>query len=53
MEKNQIINCTVASCKYNNGQKNVCKLDSIVVAPTCDVDSGDCDESMCTSYDNV
>ena len=50
MEKGQRINCTVTSCKYNNGNKNECKLDSIVVAPVKNVNTKKSDESMCSSY---
>lgn len=52
MEKNQKINCTVSSCKYNNTQNQKCQLESIVVTPTEGVNSGTADESMCSSYNN-
>ncbi len=51
MEKNQKINCTVTSCKYNNDQKQECKLASIIVTPVEGVDTANPDESMCSSYD--
>lgn len=51
MDKSQKINCTVTSCKYNNTQKNQCKLDSIIVTPVEGVDTTNPDESMCSSYD--
>ena len=50
MEANQKINCTVSSCKYNNGQTQKCKLSSIVVTPVQDVNTQQADESMCSSY---
>lgn len=52
MDKNQKINCTVSSCKYNNNQIQKCKLDSIIVTPVEGVNTGNPDESMCSSYDN-
>lgn len=52
MDKNQKINCTVASCKYNNEQNNECKLKSIVVTPNQGVNTKKPDESMCSSYEN-
>ena len=51
MDKNQKINCTVASCKYNNQQRQECKLESIVVTPVQGVNTGETEESMCSSYD--
>ena len=33
MEKNQKINCTVESCKYNNKKCQECELGQIVVTP--------------------
>ena len=51
MEKNQKINCTVTSCKYNNGQRQECNLESIIVTPVQGVDTTNPDESMCSSYD--
>ena len=52
MENNQKINCTVSSCKYNNTQKQKCKLESIVVTPVQGINTATPDESMCSSYDN-
>lgn len=52
MEKDQKINCTVSSCKYNNTQKQKCKLESIIVTPVEGVNTQNPDESMCSSYDN-
>ena len=52
MEKNQKINCTVASCKYNDIQRQNCNLDSIIVTPVEGVQTANPDESMCSSYDN-
>ena len=51
MEKNQKINCTVESCKYNNSKNGVCKLQSIMVAPKLDVETAKPDESECSSYE--
>ena len=50
MEENQKINCTVASCKYNNQQNAKCTLEAIHVAPMDDVQTETADESMCASY---
>ena len=50
MEPNQKINCTVSSCRYNNGEKEQCMLEAIQVAPMEDVDTETADESMCASY---
>ena len=51
MEKNQKINCTVSSCKYNNEPKQECKLQSIVVTPVKGVETKQPDESQCSSYE--
>lgn len=51
MEKNQEINCTVASCKYNNKENNKCILESIQVEPIVECDTMEADESMCASYE--
>ena len=51
MDKNQKINCTVRSCKYNNSEKALCNLSQINVEPIDDCDSCECDESMCGSYE--
>ena len=50
MEANQKINCTVASCKYNNQQKEKCTLEAIHVAPIKNMNTELADESMCASY---
>ena len=50
MEKNQKINCTVESCKYNNCNKQECELNSIVVTPVIGKNTSNTDESMCSSY---
>lgn len=52
METNQKINCTVATCKYNNQQKEKCTLESIHVAPIKNMNTEAADESMCASYEN-
>ena len=51
MEENQEINCTVTSCKYNNGEEERCMLQSIQVEPILDCDTMEADESMCASYE--
>ena len=51
MERKQLINCTVSSCIYNNGEENLCQLKSIQVEPMQDVDTKTADESMCASYE--
>ena len=50
MEKNQKINCTVESCKYNNSKIQECELGEIVVTPIIGCDTKQPDESMCSSY---
>lgn len=50
MEANQKINCTVASCKYNNREKAKCTLEAIYVAPIENMNTELADESMCASY---
>ena len=50
MEKNQKINCTVGSCKYNDEQRQECVLEQIIVEPIKDCDTKKPDESMCGSY---
>lgn len=52
MERNQKINCTVTSCKYNNGQTQDCTLQSIIVTPVEGKNTATTDESMCSSYEN-
>lgn len=51
MEKNQTINCTVGSCKYNDEQRQQCTLKQIIVEPILDCDTKSPDESMCGSYE--
>ena len=51
MERNQKINCTVDSCKYNDKDKN-CILHQITVTPIDNCDTKEPDESMCSSYEN-
>ena len=51
MEKNQKINCTVGSCKFNNTDKEECVLKQIVVTPMDDCNTRTADESMCSSYE--
>ena len=51
MERTQKINCTVTSCKYNNGKEQICKLNSIMVAPKLNVQTSNPDESECASYE--
>lgn len=53
MEEKQTINCTVGSCKYNNGQKQQCELKQIIVTPVQGCETKQPDESMCSSYKNV
>ena len=52
MEKNQKINCTVESCKYNDGQTQKCSLEQIIVTPIIGCNTKQSDESMCSSYRN-
>ena len=52
MENKQKINCTVDSCKYNNGEKNLCELQNIVVTPVNNCNTKQPEESMCSSYEN-
>lgn len=52
MEKNQRINCTVTSCKYNEKQRQECALEQIIVAPVQGNETNMPEESMCSSYEN-
>ncbi len=52
MERNQRINCTVSSCKYNKNQQQECSLEQIIITPTPNCTSANPDESMCSSYKN-
>ncbi len=47
MEKNQKINCTVNSCKYNNYDDSECTLKQITVVPIEECETCTPDESMC------
>ena len=51
MDKNQKINCSVGSCKYNDCSHGVCELKQIEVqaCPGCTNGTAK-DESMCGSY---
>ncbi len=51
MDKNQKINCTVETCKFNNCDKNLCNLEQIIVEPIVGCESKQPDESMCGSYE--
>ncbi|MFR0822966.1 MAG: DUF1540 domain-containing protein [Clostridia bacterium] len=53
MEKNQRINCTVTSCKYNRNHEQECSLEQIIVTPIQDCYTKEPDESMCSSYKNI
>ncbi len=48
--KQQQINCTVESCKYQNSKESKCTLSAINVAPTENNKTTKPDESMCASY---
>lgn len=50
-ERKQKINCTVESCKYHDGNYNLCELRQIEVkaCPGCSNGTPE-DESMCGSY---
>ena len=52
MEKNQKINCTVESCRFNDNEHKECDLGAIIVTPVKDCSSGNPDESKCSSYKN-
>ncbi len=52
MERDQKINCTVSSCKYNEKGKQECSLKQIIVTPVENCDTKQPDESMCSSYKN-
>ena len=52
MEKNQKINCTVGSCKYNDKNNQECVLQQITVTPVENTNTKQKDESMCGSYEN-
>lgn len=50
MEKNQKINCTVNTCKYNRNQEQECSLQQIIVTPIQECNTKQPDESMCSNY---
>lgn len=50
MEGNQKINCKVKTCKYNEKNNNLCRLQAIQVEPTNNCKTKKPDESMCSSY---
>ena len=52
MQKNQKINCTVTSCKYNDEGCQESKLEQIIVTPIVGCNTKQSDESMCSSYRN-
>ena len=52
-KESQTINCTVTSCKYNNGQRQLCELEHIIVTPVQGCQTTQPDESMCSSYKNI
>lgn len=52
MEKQQKINCTVESCKYNNNEYKECGLNAIIVTPVENCNTSKPDESQCASYKN-
>ena len=52
MDENQMINCTVGSCKFNDKQMQKCELKQIIVTPIEGCETKQPDESMCSSYKN-
>ncbi len=50
MQGKQKIHCTVGTCRYNEKNKNLCKLQAIKVEPTENCNTKQADESMCSSY---
>ena len=52
MDKNQKINCTVESCRYNNRGEQLCNLKSIIITPKLNVGTANPDESECSSYES-
>ena len=52
-KESQTINCTVTSCKYKNGQRQLCELEHIIVTPVQGCQTTQPDESMCSSYKNI
>lgn len=53
MEKNQKINCTVKSCKYNDNEHKECDLEAIIVTPVKKCNTSNPDESQCSSYKSI
>lgn len=53
MKKEQKINCTVSSCKYNNNDNKECELQQITVTPVKKCNSKKADESKCGSYESM
>ena len=49
MDKKQIINCKVSSCKYQN-ENNKCNLNQITVKPFKNCKTGEKDETICGDY---
>ncbi len=47
--QNQCIHCDVKSCKHHS-HNDMCELNSIKVSPREGCNSGECDESLCSSY---
>jgi len=45
----QCIHCDVRTCKHHT-RDDMCELDSIQVSPRDGCNSGNCDESLCSSY---
>lgn len=50
--RNQKINCTVGSCKYNNKNYHLCELNQIDVKACTGCSTRRADESMCGSYES-
>ena len=51
MDKNQKINCTVNSCRYNDSDEKTCTLSQITMEPIIDCETCTPDESMCGCYE--
>ena len=52
MEGNQKIHCTVETCKYNEKNQNLCKLQAIQVEPTKNCDTNKSNRTT-TSTTNI
>jgi len=48
----QTIGCTVETCRYHDNKEDMCTLPGIRVKANSGCHSGDCDESMCGSYEH-